>query len=535
VGNTTEVAYPNGTENQFAYNSRNRITAVNVLGAGGTVLASQSYVMNALGNRTSMIDAAGRVVNYTYDATQRLLSESDNVSGAFVTTSYTYDDVGNRLTKNVGGVVTSYTYDAGDRMLTEGGLSYTYDANGNLLSRSDGVTYTYDAENRLASHTAGGVTTAYTYDAFGNRVGSNSLSGTTNYLVDPADSSGLAQVVAERNGAGVLTRSYVYGNDLIRQNQGGVASYYHPDALGSTRALTDATGAVTDTYDYSAFGQLARSSGSTANNFMFAGEQLDPASGLYYLRARYMDPRVGRFVSTDPFAGLVTHPATLHDYMYALNNPVNFTDPTGQFVGGIAGISVSISIATTLTSIAITAYGVYNDIQDVYDKINTMVSELPTLKLNKELTAAELRVRIIEISVGTGGVDINLDTHLGGGAVGKASDIAKDLSGKGGDVLAFIYSYPMGEWLSHLPAVDNKPGYYLSCGFNTYLNDIYKIQLLNGGIKGAALKPILRVLGMWLNYTNLIALVGSTADELGTGVPPPPPPSGSCPISSALP
>ena len=535
VGNTTEVAYPNGTENEFVYNSRNRVTGVNVRGAGGIVLASQSYLMNALGNRTQMTDAAGRVVNYTYDAAQRLLSESDNVSGAFVTTTYSYDDVGNRLVKNANGVVTAYAYDASDRMVSEGGLSYTYDANGNLLSRSDGVTYTYDAENRLASHTAAGVTTAYAYDSFGNRVRSTTNGATTNYLVDPEDSSGLPQVVAERNGAGVLTRGYVYGNDLIRQSQGGAASYYHADALGSTRALTNAAGSVTDTYDYTAFGQLARSSGSTANNYMFAGEQLDPASGLYYLRARYMDPRVGRFISTDPFAGVLTNPATLHDYLYAVNNPVNLTDPSGQFIGGIAGISVSISIATTLTSIAITAYGVYNDLQDIYDKINTMINELPTLPLNKELTAEELRFRIVQISVGTGGVDINLDTHLGGGAVGKASDIAKDLSGKGGDVLAFIYSYGMGEWLSHLPAVDNKPGNYLNCGFNTYLNDIYKIQLLNGGIKGAALKPILRVLGMWLNYTNLIALVGSTADELGSGVPPPPPPSGACPISSALP
>jgi RHS repeat-associated protein len=541
VGNATEVTYPNGTENQYAYNSRNRITGVSVVGAGGVTLASQAYVMNAVGNRTSMIDAAGRVVNYTYDATHRLTSESDNVSGGAVTTSYTYDNVGNRLSMNAGGVVTNYTYDASDRLLTEGGLSYTYDANGNLLSRSDGVTYSYDAENRLTSHSAGGVTTTYGYDTFGNRVRSATGGAVTNYLVDPKDSSGLAQVVAEKNGAGVLTRSYVYGNDLIRQTAGGVASYYHADALGSTRALTDAGGGVTDTYDYTAFGQLAGSSGSTANNYRFAGEQLDPASDLYYLRARYMDPRVGRFISTDPFAGVLNNPATLHDYLYAVNNPVNFTDPTGQFVGGIAGISVSISIATTLSSIAITAYGIYNDIQDVYDKINTMVTELPTLKLNKELSAAELRVRIIEISAGTGGLNINLDTHLGGGAVGKASEIAKDLSGKGGDALAFIYSYSMGEWMAHLPAVvdpsDNKakPGFYLNCGFNTYLNDIYKIQLLNGGIKGAALKPMLRVLGMWLNYTNLIALVGSTAGELGSGVPPPPPPSGACPISSALP
>jgi len=497
--------------------------------------------MDAVGNRTRMTETTGRVVDYTYDSTYRLLSESDNVSGAPVTTSYSYDNVGNRVTKNVGGVVTNYTYNAADQLLTEGGLTYTYDANGNLLSRSDGVTYTYDAENRLASHTVGGIVTSYTYDSFGNRVRSNTGGSVTAYIVDPEDSSGLAQVVAEKNGAGVVTRGYVYGNDLIRQTQGGVSSYFHADALGSTRALTDGGGNLTDTYAYSAFGGLAGSTGGTANNYRFAGEQIDPASGLYYLRARYLDTRTGRFLSTDPFAGVLTNPTSLHDYMYAGNNPGNLVDPSGEFFGGIAGISVSISIATSLSAIAITAYGVYNDLKDIYDKINVMIQEIPTLKLNKELTAQELRYRIVQISVGTGGVNINLDTHLGGGAVGKASDIAKDLSGKGGDVLAFIYSYSMGAWLAELPAVHDasdgkdKPGFYLSCGFNTYLNDVYKIQLLNGGIKGAALKPILRVLGMWLNYTNLIALVGSTADDMGNSAAPAPPASGACPISSALP
>ena len=121
---------------------------------------------------------------------------------------------------------------------------------------------------------------------------------TTNYLVDTLNPTGYAQVLDElQSGAG--TRSYAWGLQQISETQRvqstWTTSYYGFDGHGSVRYLTDATGTVTDTDDYDAFGNLLNSTGTTPNNYLFAGEQFDPDLDLYYNRARYLDVGVGRF------------------------------------------------------------------------------------------------------------------------------------------------------------------------------------------------------------------------------------------------
>jgi RHS repeat-associated protein len=121
---------------------------------------------------------------------------------------------------------------------------------------------------------------------------------TASYLVADQNPTGYAQVLDELQG-GAVTRTFSYGLELIneRQTLAGTltTSFYGYDGHGSVRFLTDSTGAITDTYDYDAFGNLISSTGSTPNNYLFAGEQFDPALGIYYNRARYYDQRQGRF------------------------------------------------------------------------------------------------------------------------------------------------------------------------------------------------------------------------------------------------
>ena len=121
------------------------------------------------------------------------------------------------------------------------------------------------------------------------------------------------------------------------------------DGHGSVRALTNASGAVSDTYDYDAFGNLIHSSGTTPNNYLFAGEQFDPDLGLYYNRARYLNVSTGRFWSMDTFEGDDESPFSLHKYLYAAGNPVDSVDPTGHddltSIGVATGISTSIGAA----------------------------------------------------------------------------------------------------------------------------------------------------------------------------------------------
>jgi RHS repeat-associated protein len=133
---------------------------------------------------------------------------------------------------------------------------------------------------------------------------------------------------------GVVTRTYTYGLQRIDEEQlvdnAWVTSYYGYDGFGTVRQLTNASGAVTDTYEYDAFGNEINHTGTTPNNYLYRGEQFDPDLGLYYLRARYYNPLTDRFMSRDPEDGDITVPASLHKYLYANGDPVNGIDPMGR-------------------------------------------------------------------------------------------------------------------------------------------------------------------------------------------------------------
>src|SRR5258708_21505547 len=169
-----------------------------------------------------------------------------------------------------------------------------------------------DFENRLVRR--GGV--SIVYDSDGNRVQETVAGVTTNYLVGEVNPTGYAQVFAELSGTNQLLRGYEWGLKLeaVRDSTVNGFHYYCYDGHVSVRFLTDANGAVTDTYDYDAFGNLVSSIGTTFNNYLFAGEQFDPALGIYYNRARYYDQRQGRFWSMDKRRGLPRDPATIHGY-----------------------------------------------------------------------------------------------------------------------------------------------------------------------------------------------------------------------------
>jgi RHS repeat-associated protein len=107
--------------------------------------------------------------------------------------------------------------------------------------------------------------------------------------------------------------------------------YYHYDSLGSTVALTDATQAISDKYEYDEFGNISNSEGTTANPFKYVGRfgVMDEGDGLQYMRARYYDAEVGKFLNKDKLQGDLTKPLELNRYAYVMNNPVRFIDVTG--------------------------------------------------------------------------------------------------------------------------------------------------------------------------------------------------------------
>jgi len=389
VGNLTAVSYPNSTGASYTYDAANRLRQLTNTGPGGTI-SGFSYTLDKVGNRTQVAENDGDVLTYTYDALYRLTGVSEQIRVDFDSNcavdvtdiqqvasrwrlqdtdpgwdplydldgdgdidvvdvmrasarwgetceqaTYTYDAMGNRLSMTTPAGAITYSYDAADRLLsTSAGTAFTWDANGNMLSKGT-TTYTYDAANRLTQVVSGTTTVQFTYDGDGKRFSKTANGTATHYLYDVNTS--LPVVLAETTGgAGTL---YTYGADLIALTApGGAQTYYHYDGLGSTRNLSDGTGAVIASYTYGAFGDLRLMKGSSDNAFQFTGEQTDDETRLLYLRARYYDPEVGRFISKDPLPGFETSSQTLNRYVYAYNNPATHSDPSGQLVSLVAAV-----------------------------------------------------------------------------------------------------------------------------------------------------------------------------------------------------
>src|SRR5882724_4490168 len=141
-------------------------------------------------------------------------------------------------------------------------------------------------------------------------------------------------------------------NENCTTNESWTQTKYGYDGHGNVRLLMDATGAVTDRYDYDAFGNIISQTGSTPNVYLYSGEQNDPSLGFYYLRSRYYKADGGRFTTSDLIPGFLTDPQMLHRYVYASNNPVNRTDPNGTL--SLPEIGAAVSISNILSQILVT-------------------------------------------------------------------------------------------------------------------------------------------------------------------------------------
>ena len=301
-----------------------------------------------------------RTVEYTYDSLYRLISE--NITEGEKTTVYTYayDNVSNRILKTVNGEETVYTYNALNQLVSDSKATYEYDLNGNLIrviGTANSALYEYNTENKLVKAIVqnGILVTeeSYTYDYQGNRTSKTThrSDGVTEYVKYINDNSSLTNVLAEIGSEGSVQAYYTIGADLISQERDGKVSVYLYDGHGSIVGLANENGIVTDTYSYDAFGNLLKSTGSTKNCYRYCGEQFDETTGLYYLRARYMDTSTGRFISQDSYAGSIFDPISLHRYLYANANPVMYSDPSGCM--SVAGMAVVGAISGALSGIIV--------------------------------------------------------------------------------------------------------------------------------------------------------------------------------------
>ena len=374
-GQRASVTYPSGTAVTYAYTPRAQVASVTA--DGPPPMATYAYDLN--GNRTTKTLENGTSATSTYDDANRLLSLNNaNSTGTLAKFDYTYDDIGNRLSKAAVGAAVpaaqteTYQYDAIDQLtnvaygtarttafnydatgnrttVTDSAslipASYTannlnqytaidaatpaYDANGNLIG-NESWTYAYDASNRLLSASNAATSLSFTYDSR-NRQASRTIDGVTTFFTWDG-----WNLIEEHNSADNETRRYIHGaqtDEILALIDTAGTHYYHYDALGSTVALTSAAGAVEEQYSYAAYGQpsIFDTNGQVitvsalGNRFLFTGREWITKANLYDYRNRQYSATMGRFLQTDPvsFGG-----GDANLYRYVANKPIIvFRDP----------------------------------------------------------------------------------------------------------------------------------------------------------------------------------------------------------------
>jgi RHS repeat-associated protein len=386
-GNLTQAQYSDGVTHTYAYDNDSRLISGTgftfVLDADGRITGSNGLAItrDAVGRIASVTYAPGKTVNYTYDPRGLLATVTDWTGGSVtltfdaahrlasmsrsngVVTAYTYDQDSRivSITETAGSVVLSsvaLTRDAIGRVISaarnvpqEAVVSGTasssssfnaasqisgasYDQRGRLTNDSAGSTYKWNAASRLLSYARPDGSASATYDALGQRVSRTGSDGTTrNYVINYA--TGLLTVATIQSGGSDL-HYYVYtpaGALLFSvEAASGAHHFYAFDDTGSTTFLTNDTGAITDTYGISPYGDIvtAGPNNATDNPFTWQGQfglMQEPGTKLYYARFRYYDGSTQRFLSRDPLFS--PFPREVNPYQYAAGNPVANGDPTG--------------------------------------------------------------------------------------------------------------------------------------------------------------------------------------------------------------
>jgi RHS repeat-associated protein len=332
AGRRQTMTVPGQAQILYTWDNANRLKTI----IQGLEVVQIAY--DAAGRRQTLTLPNGIVATYGWDAASELTSLTyTNGPTTVGTLTYQYDAAG-RIS-NRGGTLyqsvlptamTSATYDADNRLKQSttptGGSSLSYDANGNLLS--DGIhVYEWDARGRLAGMPGVG---SFNYDGLGQRQSANIKGKAISYLYDHGDP------VQEQSGGRVLANVLTGQNvdERFTRTEGGTTSTYLVDALGSTMALTNTSGAITTSYAYSSAGVTSVNGIASDNSYQYTGRQND-GTGLYNYRARYYNPAAGRFVGQDPlgFGG-----RDYNLYRYAFGNAANYKDPNGKFIPVVVAV-----------------------------------------------------------------------------------------------------------------------------------------------------------------------------------------------------
>ncbi|WP_207650522.1 RHS repeat-associated core domain-containing protein, partial [Desulforamulus aeronauticus] len=360
LGNKTKVIDPVNLLTNYQYNNLNRLTTVTADGKNFTYEYYADGMIKAV-NYPQLANGSTIRTEYTYDNINRLKTMKNLVGGQIKTQySYSYDNNSNITSITENGQTTNYTYDALNRLTgiqrpNGEQISYQYDSRGNRILTSandkslDGFIpgdFSYNNWDELATFTTGGKTYSYSYDPEGLRNKKVTPSGTTRYHYDNE-----GRVIAETNDSGVVTAQTIWGHNALARKINGNCYYYLYNGHGDVTQVMDQNGNIVNNYAYDEWGNILTKQEQVSNPLKYAGEYYDEESGLYYLRSRYYDPTIGRFISRDSYEGEITNPLSLNLYTYVENDPLSYVDPSGHsLIGAVIGIGIGVAIGISTGS-----------------------------------------------------------------------------------------------------------------------------------------------------------------------------------------
>lgn len=345
AGNLTELTYPGNKKVIYTYDELNRLRTVTIDWLTGKPVATYNYKPQETDILDNLVQFNGITTAYTFDTAHRLTGMTSPVA------SYSFTELdgnGNRkgltqtepLAFTYSPNIILYGYnDQKNRLMSAGSASFGYDNEGQLTSGYGGG-FTFDHEHRLTG--AGGTT--YAYDGTGNRLQATSGGTTTRYIYDAG-----GNLLAEADGGNTIIRYYIHGAGLLAMVTPTDQVYnYHYNATGSTVAMTDQSQTMVNKYAYDPFGNIGNQEESIPQPFKYVGQfgVMTEPNGFYYMKARYYDPNVGRFISEDPtgFDG-----GDVNLMAYVGNQPVNGIDPSGLWT-----MSLSVNLSGALATIGAT-------------------------------------------------------------------------------------------------------------------------------------------------------------------------------------
>jgi RHS repeat-associated protein len=332
LGRRVQMSMSNGINSSYRYDEANRLLSLKHQ-LGATAIHSFTYTYDRVGNRTTRTDSDG-IASYRYDALNRLV-EAMSPLPSNLTERFSYDEVGNRVDSDRNG---SSTFNAANHLEEDAEFTYSYDANGNQIQKTNKVTglsthFEYDAEDRLIGIVPADVSGVnYRYDGLGRRIEKDVAGVITRYLYDNED------ILLELDENDNFVAHYTHGPGIdepliVEQdlNSSGTFEaserfFYHADGLGSVTELTHASGSVVQSYTYSPFGQIEfQLDPAFVQPYTYAAREFDLESGLYFYRARTYEALTGRFLQVDP----IGFEGGVNLYTYVGNNPINIVDPFG--------------------------------------------------------------------------------------------------------------------------------------------------------------------------------------------------------------